>query len=105
LVALYHVEQAAKNAEEEFDRMFVKKEMPDEIPEFVLKANGASINILSLLTETKLADSRSDARRLIAGGGVSVNGSKIDSEKVDVVLASEIILKVGKRRFLRIRKA
>jgi tyrosyl-tRNA synthetase len=104
LVALYHDRQAAKDAEEEFDRVFVKKDVPDEIAEFVLKANGASINILNLLTETKLADSRSDARRLIAGGGVSVNGNRIDNEKVEVPLDRENTIKVGKRRFLKVRR-
>lgn len=104
LVALYYDEQAAKAAEEEFDRVFIKKDLPDEISEFIVKANGASINIVQLLTETKLAASRSQARRLIAGGGVSVNGARIDNEKADIPLEGGVTVKVGKRRFLKVRK-
>lgn len=104
LVTLYHDKQAAEEAEEEFDRVFVQKDLPEEMPEFVLKANGTTINILHLLTETKLAVSRSDARRLIVGGGVSVNGVRIDHEKVEITLDNAIVIKVGKRRFLRVRK-
>jgi tyrosyl-tRNA synthetase len=104
LVTLYHDKQAAREAEEEFDRVFVQKDLPEEMPEFVLKANGTTINILNLLTETKLAVSRSDARRLIVGGGVSVNGVRIDHEKAEITLANAIVIKVGKRRFLKVRK-
>lgn len=104
LVTLYHDKQAAREAEEEFDRVFVQKDLPEEMPEFVLKANGTTINILNLLTETKLAVSRSDARRLIVGGGVSVNGVRIDHEKVEITLDNAIVIKVGKRRFLKVRK-
>jgi tyrosyl-tRNA synthetase len=104
LVTLYHDKQAAREAEEEFDRVFVQKDLPEEMPEFVLKANGTTINILNLLTETKLALSRSDARRLIVGGGVSVNGVRIDHEKVEITLDNAIVIKVGKRRFLKVRK-
>jgi tyrosyl-tRNA synthetase len=105
LVTLYHDEAAAAAAEEEFDRIFIKRDLPDDVPARTIEADNGKIDILSLLTESKLAESRSDARRLIAGGGVSVNGNRIEHDKEVVDLTDSIILKVGKRKFLKISKA
>ncbi len=105
LVALYHDEAAARGAEEEFDRIFVKKDLPDEVPAFTLTHASDTIDILTLLTETRLAESRGEARRLIEGGGVSVDGARIEHDKAIVNLAGNIIVKVGKRRFLKVTRA
>lgn len=102
LVALYHSKEAAIAAEEEFDRIFVKKDMPDEIEEMPYGSKGMSINILQLLAETHLAPSKSEARRLVEHGGVSVNNEKISDAKFTLVLDGEKIVKVGKRKFLKI---
>lgn len=104
LVVMYHSEQAALAAQEEFDRIFVKKDMPDEIPEATVKTENGSIGILALLTETLLVASKSDARRLIAQGGVSVDGEKIEDDKAVVEIRNGVVLKVGKRKFLRVSK-
>ena len=77
LVALYHDEDAARAAEEEFDRIFVKKDLPDEVPEYSIKAENGSIAIMRLLTETKLVTSNGEARRMIEQGGVTVDGQRI----------------------------
>ena len=54
LVALYHSREAAKLAEEEFDRIFVKKDLPDEVPDRAVSAEGGTIGIIKLLTEAGL---------------------------------------------------
>jgi tyrosyl-tRNA synthetase len=102
LVALYHNPEAAVAAEEEFDRIFVKKDIPDVIEGMSYGIVGGSVNILQLLTETKLVPSKGEARRLIEQGGVSVNNEKISNAKMDIALSGPAIVKVGKRKFLKI---
>jgi len=102
LVTLYYNEEAARKAEEEFDKIFVEKEVPEDIDSFAIHAENGRIPIIELLTVTKLASSNSDARRLIQQGGVSVDGVRVTTFDYIVSLEKERILKVGKRRFLRI---
>lgn len=102
LVTLYHNHDAAVAAEEEFDRIFVKKDIPDEIEETVYGTVGSTVNILQLLTDTKLAPSKSEARRLVEQGGVTINNDKISDAKVLISLSSPLIIKVGKRKFLKV---
>ena len=104
IVALYHGEEAAKAAEEEFDRIFIKKDLPDEIPEVRLHVDGP-IGILRLLAETKMASSNSDARRLVEQGGVTVDGVKITDHAAQLDIGKGIVVKVGKRKFARITKS
>jgi len=96
----FHSEQAADDAEEEFNRRFVKKEVPDEIEERAIAAG--SYKLVDLLTETNLAASKGEAKRLITQGGVKVNGEKEIDTNFVVDLNGEILLQVGKLKFLRI---
>lgn len=100
LVKLYYGENEAKAAMEEFDRIFVKKEIPAEVNEYYLEGN--EIKLVNLMTETQLATSNAQARRLIEQGGVSINGKKITDVNFVVKKGKEQILKVGKRKFLKI---
>lgn len=102
LVSLYHSNEAAIAAEEEFDRIFVKKDIPNEIEELRYGTIGSSVNILQLLSETKIVPSKGEARRLIEQGGVTVNNEKITDAKSDIVLTGPTIMKVGKRKFLKV---
>ncbi|MCK9410282.1 MAG: tyrosine--tRNA ligase [Bacteriovoracaceae bacterium] len=102
LVTLYHNTEAATAAEEEFDRIFLKKDVPDEIEEMPYGTTGAAVNILQLLTEIQLVPSKGEARRLIEQGGVTVNNEKISDTKSDIQLSGPMIIKVGKRKFLKI---
>ena len=70
------------------------------MPEFNLKES--SYRIDDLLIQTKTAESKSNARRLIQQGGVSVNGEKISDPFTTIELDAEIVLKVGKRKFAKI---
>ncbi len=104
LVAMYHGTEAATAAEEEFDRIFVKKDLPDEMPEFRISVDGP-IGILRLLTSTNLAASNAEARRLVEQGGVSVDGHRIADYNATVEVGLGVIVKVGKRKFARVSKA
>jgi len=105
LVTLYHGEEAARAAEEEFDRIFVKKDLPDEVPEISVAVDNGTISVIRLLTETKLVSSNSDARRMIDQGGVSVDGERVTDASAVIHLDKSVILKVGKRRFMRVKRA
>lgn len=105
IVALYHDAAAATAAEEEFDRIFVKKDMPDEIEEMTYGTTGTAVNILQLLADTKLVPSKGEARRLIEQGGVTVNNEKVTDAKMDITLSGPTIVKVGKRKFLKVLPA
>lgn len=100
IIALYHDKFSAEKAEEEFDLIFKKKDIPEDIPIFNVSVN--EIPIVKLLTETKLVDSGNAARRQIQQGAVSLNGQKIMDDKLNVKLDGDLILKVGKRKFLKI---
>lgn len=95
----YHGEEQAEHAKEEFISVFSKKGIPDDIQEFT-GMNGK--NILDVLCELGFVSSRSEAKRLVLGGGVKLNGEKITNIAHIVNLDSEIILQAGKRRFAKL---
>jgi len=102
LVAMYHNEEDSLNAEREFDEIFVKKGLPDEIPNFILNLEDKKIEILDLMVLTKTAPSKGEARRLVLQGGVSINGEKITDIKAVININHGDILKVGKRNFIKL---
>lgn len=101
IVTMYHDKAAADEAEAEFDRIFIKKEIPDEIEELIWDGNN-SIEVIDLLVQTNMAPSKSEARRLVMQGGVTFNNEKIIEVNKILNLTEENILKVGKRKFLKI---
>jgi len=101
LVSMYHSIEAAKNAEEEFDRIFVNKGTPDELPEFKF-GERQEINILDLIILVNFAPSKGEAKRLVNQGGVTLDGEKIEDFQNSVHLKDGMILKVGKRKFIKL---
>ena len=97
----FHSHEAAIAAEEEFNRRFVKKEVPDEIEEKQIAAG--NYKLVDLLAETGLAESRKEAKRLVEQGGVKINGEKASDTGAEVTINGEIVLQVGKRKFLKIK--
>ena len=102
LVSMYHDLNAATEAEDEFDRIFIRKEIPDEVPEFTWSMGNKS-GILDLLTITNLAPSKGEARRLVLQGGVVVDGTKVDDINIIIDIKDNSVIKVGKRKFIRIK--
>jgi tyrosyl-tRNA synthetase len=98
----FHGWEAADDAEEEFERRFVKKEMPDEIEERTIE--GGVHRLADLLAQTGLANSKGDARRLIEQGGVKVNGEKASAANAEINISGDgVLLQVGKLKFLKVR--
>lgn len=102
LVTLYHNEKAAQKAEDEFDRIFVEKSLPDEIQEYRLSPDNGAQTIVHLMTEARLTPSKSVARRLLQQGGVSIDGERVTDLNATIPNKREFILRVGKRKFLKI---
>ncbi|MFN9690840.1 MAG: tyrosine--tRNA ligase [Vampirovibrionales bacterium] len=103
IVAQYHDAQAAEASEQAFVNRFRNKEMPTEMPEATLEA-GQSYNVVDLIAQHELAPSKSEAKRLVQGGGVKLNGTNKLSD-IDATLTlhegESIVLQVGKRKFIR----
>ncbi|MFO7676259.1 MAG: tyrosine--tRNA ligase [bacterium] len=101
VIAIYHSATAARAAAEEFDRVFRDKQLPGEMAEFRVPAAG--INIIELVAGAGLLPSKSEARRKLAEGAVYLGGERVgDPGLVVTVGAKPVVLKVGKRRFLRL---
>ncbi len=97
LVKMYHSESDAHKAKEYFVSTFSKKEIPDDMPEF----KPQDYNIVSLLVTSKLASSKSEARRLLEQGGIKVNGEVV--KEINLVVKNGDILQKGKLKFLKIK--
>ena len=104
IVAMYHSEDAAIKAQEEFDKIFIKKGIPDNIPEFGFDDGTKEIGIIELIGKVNFSTSNGESRRLIAQGGVSIDGNKIKDFRIIVKLDKDQILKVGKRKFIKLLK-
>jgi tyrosyl-tRNA synthetase len=103
LVRMYHGVEEANKAQEEFDKIFVRKEIPEELEEFEIEQGDGKIRIVELLVQTGVANSKSEAKRLIQLGGVSIDGVKINDIDATVGLDKSFVIKVGKRKFLKIK--
>ncbi len=97
----FHSADAATAAEADFVARFVKKEVPDEIEEKSVSAG--NYNLADLLAQLNLAASKKEAKRLIEQGGVKLNGEKVSDTSAEIDLSDEILLQVGKRRFLKVK--
>ncbi len=103
LVTLYHSQEAAEQAEQAFVKQFQKKEIPDEMPEVSLPG-GAALHLATFIAEQGLAPSRNEARRMIQGGGVRIDGEKVPEQDATFTRpgGTSVVLQVGKRKFLRV---
>jgi len=101
LAERFYGARAAEAAKADFEAQFSRGEVPDDIPEFKLSPDEKTIYLPRVLKEAGLVASTSDARRLIKQGAVSVYGTKVLSEEIEVY-TPQAVLKVGKRRFLRV---
>jgi tyrosyl-tRNA synthetase len=103
IVARFHGEGAAREAEQRFDRIHVERESPDDVPEADLPA-GDPVHLPALIG-AEFGLSRSEARRLLAQGGIRIDGVRLEGEDLDVPAdrLAGAVLQVGKRRFVRLR--
>lgn len=101
IVRLYHGEEAALEAEEEFKRVFQQRAMPTDIPEYAIDAPTEPIFVPQFCTDAGLTASNGEARRSIKAGAFKVNGEKYTEENLK--LEDGMIVQVGKRKFVKIK--
>jgi tyrosyl-tRNA synthetase len=99
LTSLYHGDKKAAGAKEAFVSQFSKGELPEDIKTVV----GATGKVSDLITQTGLAASKSEARRLIQQGGVKVDGQPVKDDAVIEINSEPKLFQVGKRKFVRIK--
>ena len=105
ICAQFYDAETAEKAEAEFNKIFVKKDLPDEIADFTVpeeERKDGKIWLVKLMVISGLAASNGEARRLVKGGGVSLDGEKISDEDYELTFPADRILKVGKRRFIHV---
>jgi tyrosyl-tRNA synthetase len=100
LVRMYYSQAEAEEAEAHFDKIHLQKSIPDDIPE--IKLPRGEYKLLDLLAEKGLVESKGQGKRLIQQGGVYVNDHKITDFHHLLVLQDTIVIKAGKRRFLKL---
>ncbi|MCK5077474.1 MAG: tyrosine--tRNA ligase [Calditrichia bacterium] len=99
LTRMYHGKEKAEQAKQHFEKLFIKKDIPDEMEKITVEAG---IQILQIMADEKMISSKSEGRRLFKQGGISVNQEKIDDAAKTLDENGEYVLKVGKRKFLKI---
>jgi tyrosyl-tRNA synthetase len=101
IVSIYYSTEEALSAEEAFTKQFRQKEIPDDIQEYLLQQE---TELATLMLESGLCPSKQEAKRLVAGGGVKLDGEKISDAFVKIKLQSgnSKVLQVGKRKFIKL---
>ncbi|WP_078412474.1 tyrosine--tRNA ligase [Priestia abyssalis] len=102
IVRMYHGEDLAEQAEQHFISVFQQGLIPDEIP--VVKWEGKTeINVIDLLVELNMLNSKSEARRMIENRGVRINGEKIEDPQLPISIVDDLTIQVGKRKFVKVK--
>jgi tyrosyl-tRNA synthetase len=97
VVKIYHGSQAANEAEENFNRIFSEKKLPDDMPEYKVRQPA---RLTEILTASGLCASNGEVKRLIKQNAISIDDAKISD--IDLEIVKPVIIKVGKRRFLKV---
>ncbi len=103
IVALYHGEEEAEKAHQDFEKVFSKKEVPDEVETLFLNVANKVQPLVDVLVATGLAPSKKEAKRLIEQGGVYVDGSRVCDVYMNLDISTRRLIKYGKRKFLYIQ--
>jgi len=101
IVRQYHSDRSAKRERAEFIRVFSREEAPRDIEEFFIKKD-KEIWIVEVLDNAGLVKSRGEARRLIEQGALRIDGEKINDFSLNISIKNEVILRLGKKRFLKL---
>lgn len=101
IIAMYHSNESARSAEQNFERVFSKKEIPVDIEEIVVASSDLPKLLVKALTDCGAVASNGEARRLIQQGGVRINDEKINDVNYTFNQKGKYITKVGKRRFIK----
>jgi tyrosyl-tRNA synthetase len=103
IVARFHGQAAATAALADFEARFRQGALPDKMPEFTLLAEESKgLSILQALKQAHLTASTSEAIRMIAQGGVKVDGEKVSDKALFLPVGAQVVIQVGKRKFARV---
>jgi tyrosyl-tRNA synthetase len=104
IVTIYHGDQSARAAEEEFVRVFREKGKPDEMREIMypLSKPGDTVPLIDVIFSNGIVDSRSKVKTLIKEGAVKLNDTRIDTLEPLDLPEGEYVLQVGKREFRKL---
>lgn len=100
IIKMFHSEEVANDAKEQFIKVFQKNDIPDDIEDL---ETVPEINIVDLVENSKVLSSKSEIKRLIKQGGVKIDDEKVDDFKQELVLKGGEILRIGKRNFFKIK--
>jgi tyrosyl-tRNA synthetase len=100
IVGFYYDKKTAKKAEEEFNHIFKEGSQPTDVPE--INIPDKKIMICDLLVRTKLASSKSEAKRLIEQGAIDIDGVVLNDWKKEIMPKNGMIIRAGKRRFAKL---
>ena len=104
IVSTFHGKDAAVKARQHFEKVFSRREIPDKVEEPLVKVSENPAWLPLVLKETGLVKSTSEGKRLISSGGVKIDGEKVLDENLKINLKErEIVIQVGKRKFVRIK--
>lgn len=103
LVTRFHSHADAERAYENFIKQFQRNEIPEDIQELVVKAEGGMMLVGNLLKQANLVASTSEALRMIRQGAVKIDGERLEDGQREVARGEEHIYQVGKRRFAKVR--
>ncbi|MDP8100528.1 tyrosine--tRNA ligase [Phocoenobacter atlanticus] len=99
IIARFHSDADADAAEQEFINRFQKGAMPDDMPEFTFEGE---MGLATLLKEAGLSPSTSEAMRSVKGGGVRIDGEKVEDPRLTIKTGTTAVYNVGKRKFARV---
>jgi tyrosyl-tRNA synthetase len=102
IVERFHNKEAAEKALENFEARFQRGAMPDEMDEVTVKGEATGCTITHLLKEAGLTASTSEAIRMINQGAVKIDGEKVSDTKLILIVGSNHVYQVGKRKFARV---
>jgi tyrosyl-tRNA synthetase len=102
IVARFHDQAAAQKALADFEARFRQGGIPADIPAVSVRAGAGGIAIANLLKEAGLMASTSEALRMIAQGGVKLDGEKISDKALKLAKGAQVVVQVGKRKFARV---
>jgi len=101
IVARFYGADAAGKAEEKFRKIFVEKVLPEKMETVVI--GDKKIWVVNLLVKAGLVPTKNEAKRLIAQGGLKINGKKTQNVDTDLVMDEEYVIQIGKRKFKKVR--
>ena len=101
IVERFHSKESAEKAREFFERTFSKREFPEDAEEIFIE--NSNIDVVDLLIKIGAVNSKNEARRVIKGGGLKIEGEKVTDPKREITIDRELHIQVGKRRFFKVK--